>query len=121
MGLYIVRLANYSPKLMGQGFKMDSWTVSHYSKKLEKYRFVICTTLQQNSERKIFPRQDYVQKFYKVAWGFYDKLDYLDAAKYKKTFLNDPIHRIIQNMSNFIVFSCEKDDVKDEYDILKNV
>lgn len=82
-GLVYSKISKLFSKTYGKRDKIDSQNVSHYSKKLEKHRFVICTTLQQNSERKIFPREEYVQRYYDVVMNFYPKLNYLDAPKYK--------------------------------------
>lgn len=74
--------------------KMDPQTIAHYCKKLEKQGFIICTILQQNSERKVYLRSEYFKKYLQVVYGFYKNPGYLDRLPHRKVFMNEPPHQI---------------------------
>jgi len=65
-GITYNKISSLFTKHFGKKIKMDPQIVSHYCKKLEKHGFIICTTLQRNSERKVFLREAYFQKY--LAW-----------------------------------------------------
>lgn len=85
-----------------RSLKMDPQIVAHYCKKLEKQGFIIWTKLRQNSERKVFTRPAYLNKFHGVLYRFYDDLLYLDKRAHKKLFHNDEPHQILENVSHLI-------------------
>ena len=89
---------------MANKIKMDHQIVAHYCKKLEKAGFIICTILQQNSERKVYLREAYYQKYLGIIYEFYPSLTYLDKLPYKKLFMNDEPHQVIENLSSMLVY-----------------
>jgi hypothetical protein len=88
---------------------MDHQIVSHYCKKLEKHGFIIWTTLQRNSERKIFLREAYYEKFFSIVLKCHPSLSYFESLTHKKS---EEQLSILENISNSVIYP-QKDPLKD--------
>ena len=82
-GITYSKISKAFTKAYGKKIKMDHQIVAHYCKKLEKQGFIIWTTLQKNSERKVYPREEYFSKFFKIISTFYSSIHFLDKFPYK--------------------------------------
>ena len=102
-GVTYSKLSKVFTKTYGKKIKMDHQTVAHYCKKLEKQGFIIWTTLQKNSERKVFPREEYINKFRRIVSTFYPSIYYLDRFPYKM-YKNEEAHQVIENLLDMISY-----------------